>query len=261
MQIKTLSSLPSLSLILALWSGAITQATGESPAAKKEWESLFDGKSLQGWQVKHITPQSTEAEKTPPFWSVSDGAILAKTPDSSHAFSWLVSDKEYANFELKLKIQSFKNATGNSGIQVRSRYVPTTGEVNGPQVDIHPKAPWRTGFLWEQTQTQKGWLSPLEGKPADAKETHAPEDWKWTHADEAEPSTAGAWNEIHIICNGTTITTKVNGVQVVNYDGAGVLDDDNHKKHNIGLKGHIMLQLHKKQTMHLRFKDIYIKQL
>jgi hypothetical protein len=53
----------------------------------------------------------------------------------------------------------------------------------------------------------------------------------------------------------------LNGVTVVDYDGSGVLDDELHKKHNVGTKGVIGLQIHSFHELKLRFKDIRIKEL
>jgi hypothetical protein len=48
---------------------------------------------------------------------------------------------------------------------------------------------------------------------------------------------------------------------VVDYDGAGVLDDELHKQRNVGTKGVIGLQLHSYDQLKLRFTDIRIKRL
>ena len=68
------------------------------------------------------------------------------------------------------------------------------------------------------------------------------------------------WNELIIICKGTTIRTMVNGIEIANYDGAGVLDDAIHTKLNVGISGHIALQVHKNSENYFRFKDIRIKE-
>lgn len=62
-----------------------------------------------------------------------------------------------------------------------------------------------------------------------------------------------------IICNGMRIKTIVNNVIVSDYIGTGVLDDENHKRHNVGIKGHIALQLHKESQNLMRFKNIEIR--
>ena len=51
------------------------------------------------------------------------------------------------------------------------------------------------------------------------------------------------------------------GVTVLDYDGSGVLDDELHRKHNVGTKGVIGLQLRSYHELKLRFKDMRIKRL
>jgi hypothetical protein len=60
---------------------------------------------------------------------------------------------------------------------------------------------------------------------------------------------------------GTTIQSVLNGVTVVNYDGAGVLDDELHRKLKVGLRGMIGLQIHSNDELKLRFKDLRIRSL
>jgi hypothetical protein len=43
--------------------------------------------------------------------------------------------------------------------------------------------------------------------------------------------------------------------------GAGVLDDATHISRNVGLKGHIALQIHRNDQLKIRFKDIMIREL
>ena len=69
------------------------------------------------------------------------------------------------------------------------------------------------------------------------------------------------WNDLELICKGTEVKTFVNGRLVTNFNGAGILDDDAHRKHGVGLKGHLALQLHRNDTIRIRFKDIWIREL
>jgi hypothetical protein len=218
----------------------------------RDWLSLFDGESLAGWQVKCL-PKDGDKQ----YWKASDGAIVAEVPDgSSHNYIWLLTEAEYSDFELTLKVQTYSEGTGNSGIQVRSRYDDDAGWLDGPQVDINPPGPWRNGFIYDETRGAKIWVSPLVGRPAEAKPDHAPDGWTWTHAD-----TEDVWNDVHIVCQGTQIKTIMNGVTVCDYDGTGHLDDENHRSHNVGMKGHIGLQIHPGGTMLIRFKDIQLRRL
>ena len=48
---------------------------------------------------------------------------------------------------------------------------------------------------------------------------------------------------------------------VADYDGTGILDNDDHTKNKVSTKGHIALQLHKHSNNFLRFKEIEIREL
>ena len=91
------------------------------------------------------------------------------------------------------------------------------------------------GFIYDETREAKVWLWPDVGRPANAKPSHAPKGWKWFHAGDDN-----RWNDVHIRCQGTRITTTINGVAVADYDGSGRLDDAAHRKHGVGLAGQVI---------------------
>lgn len=217
------------------------------------WTALFNGRNLDGWTVK-CRPQDHDKVG---YWKVEDGTITAETPPGSdHHYIWLLTDKEFGDFELRLKVQTFAETTGNSGVQVRSRYDDKEGWLDGPQVDINPPGPWRCGFVYDETRGAQVWLWPDVGRPANAKPEHAPQGWKWQHADGKD-----VWNEMHIICRGPHIKTIVNGVPIADYDGRERLTDESHRTRNVGLQGHIGLQIHPGKQLTIRFKDIEVRPL
>lgn len=68
---------------------------------------------------------------------MENGALTATAPQgSNHHYIWLMSTGEYENFELKMKVQTFADAKGNSGIQIRSRYDETAFWLDGPHREI-----------------------------------------------------------------------------------------------------------------------------
>ena len=111
---------------------------------------LFDGKSLNGWQVK---AQKKDQGKN--FWSVENGAIYCNSMgDTEHGYVWLLSENEYGDFELRLKFRVSHEHKGNAGVQFRSRYDEEAivlenekGWLDGPQADIDPHSPWRNGLI------------------------------------------------------------------------------------------------------------------
>jgi 3-keto-disaccharide hydrolase len=215
------------------------------------WISLFDGKSLDGWSVK-CRPEDSDKHG---YWRVEDGTITARgVAGKKNNYIWLLTDREYQDFELRMKVQTYSKSTANSGVQIRSRYDDKALWLDGPQVDINPAGPWRCGFLYDETREVKAWLWPDVGGPAAAKPKHAPKNWKWFHADDED-----LWNEIRIICAGTQIKTIVNGITIADYDGSGRLDDADHKAHKVGLIGHVGLQIHPGNAILIRFKDLKIR--
>ena len=221
------------------------------PAAKKPatpWTSLFNGKNLDGWQVKCKPP---DKDKT--FWKVADGAIVCDSMGrKKHDYVWLMTKREYGDFELKLKVRGHApKSRGNSGVQVRSRYDDKARWLDGPQVDIHPPAPWRTGLIYDETRETKRWISPSL-KNWNITKNQGPKKWLWKADD---------WNDLYIRCKGTKILTRLNGLVMSDFDGKGVLDDAAHRKHNVGMKGYIALQLHSRDELLIEFKDIHIRPL
>jgi hypothetical protein len=47
----------------------------------------------------------------------------------------------------------------------------------------------------------------------------------------------------------------------MDYNGDGVLNDEIHETRNVGIVGHIALQIHRNDELRIRFKDIKIKDL
>jgi hypothetical protein len=224
--------------------------------AAQEWIHLFNGKDLDGWRV-----ESTPKDRGKVFWKVVDGAIecdsLGRT---DHDYVWLVTEREFGDFELKVQFQAFRESPGNSGIQVRSRFdgspdAISGGWMDGPQVDIHPPDPWRTGLIYDETREERRWIHPsLPDWNIDR--AQGPEKVVFFFA-EQEPG----WNDLRIICDGLRIQTYLNGLRVADFDGSGILDSESHLRRRVGLSGHIALQLHSRDELKIRFRDLRLRPL
>jgi len=248
-------SLVSLSFIMTALA-AVIAVSGCRPGALSsgsgDWEPLFNGKDLTGWVVK-CKPADADRE----FWRVEDGTILADSmTGEKHDYIWLLTEQQYGDFILRLRFQAYRDNPGNSGIQIRSRYDDKAGWLDGPQVDVNPPGPWRTGMVWDETRGVNHWLYPDVPKGKWVDPSMAPPDLVFYYSDEGP-----GWNDFEIKAVGTKNTAHLNGVKVMEYDGAGVLDDDVHKMRNVGLLGHIALQIHTGDLLRIRYKDIYIKDL
>jgi len=217
-----------------------------------EWRPLFNGADLTGWTVK-----CQPADRKKVFWTVYDGMIQADSLGfEGHDYVWLVTNEEYANFVLRLRFQAYRTSPGNSGVQIRSRYDDEAGWLDGPQIDIHPAGPWRTGMIWDETRGVQHWLCPTVPKGQWVNQAMAQPELTFYYADD-EP----AWNTLEIRAIDTRISVILNGVVVTDYDGTDVLDDAIHAERNVGLKGHIALQIHRNDQLKIRFKDITILEL
>jgi hypothetical protein len=227
-------------------------STSDSAKKIEGWQFIFNGENLDGWEIKTV-----KADKNKSYWAVEQGTILANSlGDKEHDYVWLISKKEYSDFILRLKFQAFRDSPGNSGVQIRSRYDDKADWLDGPQIDIHPPGPWRTGMIWDETRESKRWLYPPIPKGEWVNEEMANPYLKFFYSDEGL-----GWNDLEIIAKGVYLEATLNGVKIMEHNGTGVLDDAIHKKYNVGMKGHIALQIHTKDELKIKFKDIRIKEL
>ena len=237
-----------LKLIIVLLFFLISSGT----YSQDNFVSLFNGVNLDGW-----TEKKAPRDRYYVFFRVIDGTIMANSLNNpEHDYAWLYSEKEYSDFELKFQFRAFKTSTGNSGVQVRSRYDDEEYWMNGPQVDIHPPGPWRTGMIWDETRGNQRWIFPNIPKNAWVNESMQRKTPLFYYAEETNQ-----WNLMRIRCVGTDIEVWLNGMKITNYKGEGTLNDETHQTLNVGMKGHIAFQIHQKDALIMQFKEIYIAEL
>src|SRR5690606_30594060 len=76
----------------------------------KDWQSLFDGKTLSGWIIDQPVKNAVRVE---------DGYIVGTITETMY---YLRSERQYDNFILEVE---FKVDSGvNSGVQIRSDFLP-----------------------------------------------------------------------------------------------------------------------------------------
>jgi len=106
--------------LLALW---MLGCSGEQKTESAPAISLFDGKTLAGW------------EGDLNWFRVENGAIVGGSLEKEIPHNmFLCTTNEYGDFELKLEIKLL-GPGDNSGIQFRSRRIPGSTEVSGYQAD------------------------------------------------------------------------------------------------------------------------------
>jgi hypothetical protein len=214
--------------------------------------SLFNGRDLEGWEVK-CKPEDRDKR----FWTVNQGTILADSMGhEGHDYVWLATAREYSDFVLRLEFQAYRDSPGNSGVQIRSRYDESEWWLNGPQIDIHPPGPWRTGMMWDETRGNQRWIYPDIPKDQWVDESMAKPARVFYFAEDGE-----RWNSLEITAVGTRVTAVLNGVQITDYDGKGVLDDEIHRRLQVGLKGVIALQIHSGDQLRMRYRNLRIRVL
>jgi len=146
--------------------------------AATESVSLFDGKTLKGWNC----PVSR--------FRVEDGAIVTSAETRVGANYYLLTDTKYENFELTLKV---KMKGGNSGIYFRSHREPGTGDAHGYQFDIGRG-------LWAMMYDERG--TRILG----VRQHSMPAGTKWND-----------WVDCRIRCVGALIQYWLNGHNTLNY--------------------------------------------
>ncbi len=175
--------------------------------------SLFNGKDLSGWKA-----YGTEK------WYVEDGLLICESgPDK--AYGYLATDKHYKNFELNLEFK--QEADGNSGVFIRSTIEGV--KVSGWQVEVAPKGK-HTGGVYESYG--RGWLIKPE-------------------ADKEEVLKEGEWNQMKIVVNGDTITSYLNGVEMITITDAKIGKGE----------GSVALQIHDGGGIKVKWRNIDIKEL
>lgn len=175
--------------------------------------SLFNGKNLNGWKV-----YGTEK------WYVEDGLLICESgPDKGYGY--LATDESFKDFETSIDFR--QQANGNSGIFIRSSIEGT--KITGWQAEVAPPG-HDTGGIYESYG--RGWII----KPD-------PEKDKFLKM--------GEWNTMKIRVVGPTITTWLNGHEMI------TLTDD-----KIGAaQGSIALQIHDGGGIKMEWKNLIIKRL
>lgn len=185
--------------------------------------SLFDGKTLKGWQ--RIAGKASA-------WGVENGCLVS----FGEGGGWLGTERPYADFILRLEFKLTPES--NSGVYLRAPADNQSISRRGLEIQIldeyHPRykdiKPWQfTGAIYHVAPPERGHLKP-----------------------------AGAWNTMEIKAEGTHVVIKLNGATIV--DDRLDSHPDRAVEHS-GLKrteGLIGLQSHngRVEFRNLRIKDL-----
>jgi hypothetical protein len=173
---------------------------------------LFNGKDLTGWKI-HGTEK----------WFVENGELICESgPDKQY---YLVSDKEFTNFELTVDFKQESN--GNSGVFFHCSIEGT--KIAGWQAEVAPLN-MHTGGIYESYG--RGWLIQPD-------------------ADGEKKLKEGDWNTMVVRVEGKKVTTFLNGTQMIT-----LIDDKVGASH-----GKIALQIHDGGGVKVRWRNIQLKEL
>jgi hypothetical protein len=182
--------------------GILLLLPGLSAGAQDNWQSLFNGKNLEGWVQLNGSAR----------YSAENGELVGKCVAGSPN-SFLCTKEEFGDFifECDTKI----DWTLNSGIQFRSICKPEVkeGRVFGYQVEIDASERAWTGGIYDESR--RGWLHTLDGQEASRSAFRD-----------------GEWNRLRLEAIGPSIRTWVNGIPC-----ADIIDDETAKGF-IGLQVH-----------------------
>jgi hypothetical protein len=190
--------------------------------AAEPWVSLFDGKTLKGWEQKNGNAKYT----------VEDGQIVgttvANTPNS-----FLCTKQFYSDFILEVEFKV--DDALNSGIQIRSNSFAeyNNGQVHGYQIEIDPSPRASSGGIYDEGR--RGWLHTLEGNEAAQKAFRN-----------------GQWNSFRVEAIGDTLKTWINGVP------AAHLYDTRTRSGFIALQVHSIGNDEAKEGIQVRWRNIRI---
>lgn len=181
-----------------------------SSAVFAQEKSLFNGEDLSGWTI-----YGTEK------WFVEDGLLVCESgPDGEYGY--LGTNEHYKDFTLTLEFK--QEANGNSGVFIRSTVDGT--KISGWQVEVAPPG-HDTGGVYESYG--RGWLI----KPDPEKD---------------KALKMGEWNQMKIQLNGDTLTSWLNGTQMVTITDAKIGKGE----------GSIALQIHSGGGIRVKWRNIKI---
>lgn len=189
-------------LIGCLLFGAVVRVLDKPKVDEMEgWVSLFDGKSLNGWNANENTGS----------FKVEDGAIAVQG-NRSHLF-YSGDDKPFTNFEFKAEVMTLPGS--NSGIYIHTKYQdagwPKFGyecQVNNTQSD-HIK----TGSLYSvvdvflvDVQDKNAYFPSVTISPGNSRINVA-----------ESPAKDNEWFRYHIIVDSKRIIIRINDQTTIDY--------------------------------------------
>jgi hypothetical protein len=199
----------------------VASALGGCALSGSREMSLFDGRSLDGWECE-----------VPNVWRVRDGVIVGGSLDGNPRNEFLTTTRSFSDFVLRLEYKLVgTEGFVNSGVQIRSiRLEKPPNEMRGYQADIGAGL---SGSLYDESRRNKTLLKP---DPELLKKIEKP----------------GDWNLYEIRCEGPRIRLTLNGTLTVDFTET---------EPGMGQDGLIGLQIHGNCKAEVSFRNIVLTPL
>ncbi len=150
-----------------------------------DWISLFNGEDLSGWQANENTDT----------WKVENGELITSGPRSHLFYTGDVENHDFKNFELMLDVKTMPGA--NSGVYFHTEFQEEGWPAKGYECQvINSNKPSEPGAYVERKMT--GSIYAIRNN------------WK-------SPVVDNEWFNYHIIVQGKTIKTLINGNLIAEY--------------------------------------------
>ena len=197
------NAIPAVSDCLAQDANAAVRNEHSTPLGVPDgegWKPLFNGKDISGWIQRN-------------GWATYrvDGNVIVGTTATGSPNSFLCTEADYSDFELRFEVQVDNEL--NSGVQIRSKSLADrdNGRVHGPQVEIEA-SPGESGYIYGES-TGRNWISPTQPPHSILKNKE--------------------WNQYHVRADGNRIQTWINGKLIED-----ITDPQSHLSGFIGLQVH-----------------------
>ncbi len=186
-----------------------------------QWQSLFDGKSLDGWK----------AADHDECFKVQDGNLVAGGGPMAHLFYvGPISNHDFKNFELKIEVKT------------------TPGSNGGIFFHTEPQS----GFL------KKGYEAQIDNTHTDKRRTGSLLVIK--DIMDTSPVKDDEWFEYHILVLGKRIVLKINGQTTVDYTEPENPERPKGRERRVLSHGQIALQAHDPNST-VYYRNIKVKVL
>ncbi|MCW5517132.1 DUF1080 domain-containing protein [Muriicola sp. Z0-33] len=234
------------------------EAAVDAGANMDEFELIFDGSSLKGW----------DGDDT--YWRAENGVLIGEiTPETLLKTNTFIiwQEGQPSNFELKLEFRISEN--GNSGINYRSERLDTIPfALRGYQADIDGQHRY-TGQNYEErkrtTLAYRGERAAISTQinadaPGSLRGNIKNNAWQSRDIiaslgdiDSLKTKINKGWNVCHLIVRGDNLQHYVNGVLM-----SEVIDNDSLNRKSSGFLG---FQVHVGPPMKVEYRNIRLKQL